>query len=61
MRGDDPKASVAACKEILNRGHGMAIQFSEAKIEHRTVMRIPARSPTPETWQEEHAPAPVQH
>lgn len=26
MRGDDPKASVAASKELLDRGHGKATQ-----------------------------------
>lgn len=27
MNGPDPKASVAACKEILDRGHGKATQL----------------------------------
>lgn len=56
MRGDNPKASVAACKEILDRGHGKAVQFSEAKVEHRTVARIPMPAASPEEWAEQHAP-----
>lgn len=61
MRSEDAKASVAACRELLNRGHGMPVQFSEAKIEHRTVARIPMPAATPEEWAEQHTPPDAVH
>lgn len=62
MRGAEAEAArVAATKELLDRGHGKAIQFSEAKIEHRTVARIPMPARSPEEWAEQHAPEPAVH
>ena len=57
MRSDNPKASLVACREIINRGHGMPVQFSEATIEHRSVARIPLPAATAEEWAADHAPA----
>ena len=57
MRGAEAEAArVAAAKDLLDRGHGMAVQFSEAKVEHRTVARIPMPAASPEEWAEQHAP-----
>lgn len=60
-KAETESAQVAAVKELLDRGHGKAVQFSEAKIEHRTVARIPMPAETYEEWAEQHAPKPVQH
>jgi hypothetical protein len=58
MRNAEAEAAkVAAIKELLDRGHGKSVQFSEAKVEHRTVARIPAPAKSPDEWTEQHAPA----
>lgn len=62
MRGAEAEAArVAACKELLDRGHGKSVQFSEAKIEHRTVARIPMPAETAQEWTEQHAPERAVH
>lgn len=52
---------VAAAREIIDRGHGKAVQFSEAKVEHRTVARIPMPAATAQEWSEQHAPSDPVH
>lgn len=59
--GENHTVQLAAAKEIFDRGHGKAVQFSEAKIEHRTVARIPMPAETAKEWAEQHAPEPAVH
>ena len=58
MRGNDPRASVAAANVLLDRGWGKAAQPVEhsGEIQQSYVVRMPLREQDTRTWQQEHAP-----
>ncbi len=56
-RQKNPKASVAACLALLDRGFGKPQQTIAATItDERSVIRSPEVSVTPEDWTTSHKP-----
>lgn len=58
---DAPESSrVAAAQALLDRGWGKATLFVESETTHRYVARVPDKSTTADTWQQQHAPQTLQ-
>jgi hypothetical protein len=56
------KDSMSAIREIADRLDGKAAQAIEmtGEMEHRYVARVPNKSTTADTWQQQHAPQTLQ-
>lgn len=56
-KSDGDAARVAACKEILDRGHGKPKQTMDATItDERMVVRAPEQPADAEDWRGKHGP-----
>lgn len=47
---------LGAIQEVANRLDGKAKETKDVTIEHRSVLRVPAKATDTESWQADHAP-----
>jgi len=52
----DPRTRVAAASALLDRGYGKPIQTVQQETTVRYVARVPEKTVTTETWQQQHVP-----
>ena len=55
MKNDDPRVSLAAAQEVLNRAWGKPTQPSDIDVRHNYVARLPDHLETAEAWEQRYS------